>query len=239
MSATVQQDLNAINVEGVDESYLETLKERMILSVPETAKLFEPRYVKDFDWEKARPHPDDIEAMAEMEHNKKVRDEKASKSEIQSLLVAELITALMKNTGPQFKTTKLKSNYDQEQALLDMAHRAKQLEAMNTFAKGNINTFLSENGIDTESALNEAMKERGPGSLHELTKQFELSSTSLMDLMQDSSKICASNPSVPNQSLDSIGGTIDSMKENMREMQDKVVKNVMELVDSIISQFTK
>ncbi|MBO1897679.1 hypothetical protein HNW13_018230 [Shewanella sp. BF02_Schw] len=240
MSTTIEQDVNKITIENVDNAnYLESLKAQMIKAIPESAKLFEPRYTKEFDWQKEKPHPDDQEAIDELEFNRELVEKKAAKSEINTLVIAEIMNVLLNKTGPQFKTAKLKSNYDQEQNLLDMAYEAKQLQAMNDFAKGNIKNHLMENGIDSQSAVMDAFNERGPGSLHELTKQFEISSAGMMDLMQDSSALCASNPSIPDGALDSIGETVDSMAENMKEMQETVMKNVMEMVDDIVAQFSK
>ncbi|GGB65942.1 hypothetical protein GCM10011607_28320 [Shewanella inventionis] len=240
MTATIEQDISQVTIENAnDKELLESLKKQMIADVPETSKLFEPRYKKEFDWQDQHPHASDEQANDEMAYNRKLMEKKANESEIKTLVVAEMLNALLNKTGPQFKTTKLKQNYDDKHKVLDMALQAAQLKAMNDYAKHQLVEHMNTHGIDTPEAAIEAFKADGPGSFKELTQQFEASSAALMDIMQDASAICANNVSAPSEILSPIGDSIDGMTENMRELQETAVKNVMEMIDNVLAKFTK
>ncbi|QIR16507.1 hypothetical protein [Shewanella aestuarii] len=240
MTATIQQDITQTFVENDNEAkLLDDLKNQMLKAIPDTASLFEPQYRKDFDWRTQRAAPEDEEARDERAHNEEILAKRENKTEIKSPLVAELINALMNSVGPQFKTQKLRQNYEDEQKVLDMVEQAKQLQAMNDFAKNRLEEHMKEHGIDTPEKALEAFKVDGPGSFKELTEQYEATNKAIMDIMQDASAICAKNPSAPVEMLEQIGKSIDTMTENMRQMQETAVKNVMKMVDSVVAQFAQ
>jgi hypothetical protein len=241
MSASIAQDINQTSVtKDDDDQLINELKLEFLKVAPEMKSLFEPQFNPEFDWQKVSVNKDDLEAVAEQDYNNKILDEKSKEQNIQTWAIAELLRVLHNNGSSPFKTDRLQKIYDEQLILDSMAHKAQQLEVLNNFAKQKLINFAEANGVDSPEMLKKAMSGKGPDSLPHMSKQFEASSKQLLDLLQDSTSLANSNISLSGKGPQkTIGESIETMNENMKQLQESALKNISAMIDNIMSIFDK